>query len=261
MEDGILDSFFGKAYVYSTTLIEMNDMFKTRLLSGYAMDKSWDKVRLTLEANQRLDNADQAVLPFELDEEGLIYHINGEGVRCICIPEHDNLIKDVLRLTHDEIGHPGFHRTYEQITKSLYIRRLYIMLREFIQHCPNCQAMASPRHSPYGFLQPIVTPASPHHTITIDFVLGLPESPSPEEFDSGMSITDKFSKRVTFIPGRTTYTAVQWAHLLLDRLDTADWGIPKAIISDRDRKFVSEIWRAIFEKKGVELLYSTAYYP
>ncbi|SLM41090.1 probable transposable element [Lasallia pustulata] len=261
MEDGILDSFFGEAYVYSTTLIEMNDVFKTRLLSGYAMDKSWDKVRLTLEANQRLDNADQAVLPFELDEEGLIYHINGEGVRRLCIPEHDNLIKDVLRLTHDEIGHPGFHRTYERITESLYIQRLYTTLREFIRHCPNCQAMASPQHSPYGSLQPIVTPASLHHTITIDFVLGLPESPSPEEFDSVMSITDKFSKRVTFIPGRTTYTAVQWAHLLLDRLDTADWGIPKAIISDRDRKFVSEIWRAIFEKKGVELLYSTAYYP
>ena len=47
---------------------------------------------------------------------------------------------------------------------------------------------------------------------------------------------------------------------MLDRLNTADWGLPKTIISDRDRKFLSELWRAIFSKLGVLLLYSTAYH-
>ncbi len=37
--------------------------------------------------------------------------------------------------------------------------------------------------------------------------------------------------------------------------------LPKAIISDRDRKFLSELWSAMFKKLGVKLLYSTAYYP
>lgn len=39
-----------------------------------------------------------------------------------------------------------------------------------------------------------------------------------------------------------------------------DWGYPKIIISDRDRKF-SELWVEIFKKLGITLLYSTAYHP
>ena len=147
------------------------------------------------------------------------------------------------------------------MSESLYIRKLYTTIREFIRHCPDCQTMASPRHSPYGSMQPIATPAAPHHTITSDFVLALPQSPPPDSFDSVMSVTDKFSKRIALIPGKTTHTAEQWARLLLERLDLADWGLPKAIISDRDRKFVSEIWTTIFKEKGVQLLYSTAYHP
>lgn len=48
---------------------------------------------------------------------------------------------------------------------------------------------------------------------------------------------------------------------LVDRLDIADWGIPKVIISDRDRKFLSDLWTAIFKRLGTLLLYSTAYHP
>ena len=33
------------------------------------------------------------------------------------------------------------------------------------------------------------------------------------------------------------------------------------IISDRDKKFLSAFWSALFEKLGVRLLYSTAYHP
>ena len=117
---------------------------------------------------------------------------------------------------------------------------------------------AIPARKPRSFN--IQSPTFPHHTITIDFVVSLPSS-LPDGFDSVMSITDKFTKRDAFIPGKTTYNAEKWAHLLLERLELADWGISKAIISDRDRKFVSEVWTAIFKKKGVELLYSTAYHP
>lgn len=34
------------------------------------------------------------------------------------------------------------------------------------------------------------------------------------------------------------------------RLDITDWGLPKGIITDRDRKFLSDLWTAIFKKTG-----------
>ena len=40
-----------------------------------------------------------------------------------------------------------------------------------------------------------------------------------------------------------------------------DWGLPVAIISDRDSKFMSSFWRAIFQQLQTSLATSTAYYP
>ena len=76
-----------------------------------------------------------------------------------------------------------------------------------------------------------------------------------------MSVTDKFSRKVTLIPGKSTFNAEEWAHRFFRRLQKIDWGLPKQIISDRDRKFLSEFWKALFSKLGVKLLYSTAYHP
>jgi hypothetical protein len=70
-------------------------------------------------------------------------------------------------------------------------------------------------------MQPILTPPIPFHTITIDFILRLPTS--FDGYDCVMSVTDKFTKRVTFIPGKTTWKAKDWARALLAHLaQTAD---------------------------------------
>ena len=76
-----------------------------------------------------------------------------------------------------------------------------------------------------------------------------------------MSITCKYSKRIALVPGKETFTVVQWANVFLERLWLADWGLPKIIISDRDKKFLSQFWTALFNRLGVKLLYSTAYHP
>ena len=47
---------------------------------------------------------------------------------------------------------------------------------------------------------------------------------------------------------------------LLDRLNIVDWGLLMILLTDRDPKFLSELWEAIFKQLGVELLYSMAYY-
>jgi hypothetical protein len=69
----------------------------------------------------------------------------------------------------------------------------------------------------------------------MDFIMAL-----PGHMDTALSVTCKTSKRVTVIPGKSTWTALNWAEALLERLLIADWGIPESIISDRDPKFMSE---------------------
>ena len=140
-----------------------------------------------------------------------------------------------------------------------WVHTMQKQLRVYIDHCAKCREMKTTRHAQYGSLQPILTPLYPGHTITIDFVLALPTS--TEGFDTILTVTDKFYKRLALIPGKNTYTAAAWASALLERLMLADWGLPSAIISDRDRKFLSDMWKQLFKELEVELLYSTAYHP
>ncbi len=95
--------------------------------------------------------------------------------------------------------------------------------------------------------------------LTLDFVLTLPVS--KKGYNTLMSVTCKFSKRVTLIEGKDTWTAKEWAHAFFARLDLVDWGLPGELITNRDPKFLSKFWTALFKKLGVKLLYSTAYHP
>lgn len=115
------------------------------------------------------------------------------------------------------------------------------------------------RHPPYGSLQPIQSPPVPFFTLTLDFILALPLS--PEGYNVLMSVTCKFSKRITLVPSKDTWPAADWAYALLARLDLIDWGLPEELITNRNPKFLSEFWMALFTKLEVKLLYSTAYHP
>ncbi len=44
-------------------------------------------------------------------------------------------------------------------------------------------------------------------------------------------------------------------------MDLINWGFSGELITDRDPKFLSAFWTALFTKLGVKLLYSTAYHP
>jgi len=152
-------------------------------------------------------------------KDDLLYHIdqNSDRKSRLVIPKA--LEEEIFELAHRS-HHAGFHRTYQHIAESLYIRKLSTRLRKFIEHCPDCLLYQTRRHQPYGELQPIRTMNVPFHTITMDFVMALPIS--QEGYDCMLTITDKFSKRMTMIPGKTTYTAEQWAHLVLERLQIAN---------------------------------------
>ena len=84
---------------------------------------------------------------------------------------------------------------------------------------------------------------------------------SADGFNALISVTCKFSKRITFIEEMDTWSAEQSAHAFLKRLDLIDWGLLGKLITDRDPKFLSAFWTALFPKLGVKLLYSTAYHP
>jgi len=264
MEEGELDALFAVDALFVETYAEMSDEFRKRLIQGYDEDPAWRHTIDVLDKDKNNGGEDTANLPFEWGSDGVIWHRSlstsdhAFEPRRLVIPR--SLHKDVFHMIHTQDGHPGFQRCLDRLQSAFYIRRAAKHLKDYLLHCPECLVFQTRRHKPYGSLQPIQSPPIPFHTLAIDFILALPSS-EPEGFDCLLSVTDKFSKRITLIPGQSTYTAEQWAHSLLTHLYLTDWGLPKAIVSDRDPKFLSELWKALFRKLGVSLFYTTAYHP
>ena len=238
---------YEEAFIYHVTLIEMSDDFKVKLKEAYEKDEQWKKVLdlvkpssdpTTAEPEQEPVSASPAEpeptvgIRFKYRNE-LLYYINfDDGRERLCIPII--MKQQIFHLAHDQQHHGEYHRIYERIIPSVYIRHLTKHLRAYINHCSICAINQIKRHKSYGSLVSIDRPNVPFHIIAMDFVIAL-----SGELDSLLIITDKFSKRILLISGKTIYNAVKWVNIVLTEFMSHDWGIPNAIISDRDSKFMS----------------------
>ena len=92
----------------------------------------------------------------------------------------------------------------------------------------------------------------------MDFVVGLPKSETGN--DSIFVVVDRRSKMVIFIPTTKDVKAPGVARLFI-RDVYSRFGMPKAIISDRDTKFTSLYWTTVFKLLGTTLKMSSAYHP
>ena len=98
---------------------------------------------------------------------------------------------------------------------------------------------------------------TPFHTISINFILTLLRI-NPEGYNTVLTITDKFIKRITLAAESENYIAEQWTDAILNTI--TNWGLPKVIISDRDPKFIASFWKEIFEKLNTRILMTIAYH-
>ena len=89
----------------------------------------------------------------------------------------------------------------------------------------------------------------------MDFVTHLPLS---KGFDSIMVVVDRVSKMAHIVSTRDTATAQEVGRLYFDHV-VKHHEMQKSIISDRDPKFTSRFWRALWKKLGTELKMSTAF--
>jgi len=177
----------------------------------------------------------------------------------IYIPRSPDLRRQIVALCHDTqiAGHPGCWKTLELVSWNYWWPQMSRYIGQYVSTCDLCLRTKPWQHSPVGELQPLSVPDAWWDTLSVDFVVKLPESSG---HDAVMTIVDSVSKRVHFVPMHTTVTAEGAARLFLHHV----WklhGLPKHVVSDRGLQFIASFTKELYRLLGVQLSSSMAWHP
>ncbi|KAA3487058.1 Transposon Ty3-G Gag-Pol polyprotein [Gossypium australe] len=111
---------------------------------------------------------------------------------------------------------------------------------------------------PLGLLQPIMVPEWKWDCITMDFVTGLPLTPSRK--DAIWVVIDRLTKSAHFIQIQVDYSLDKLENLYVSEIVRLH-GVPLSIISDRDPRFTFRFWKKLQEALGTKLSFSTTFHP
>jgi hypothetical protein len=93
--------------------------------------------------------------------------------------------------------------------------------------------------------------------VSLDFIEGLPRL---NHHNVILVVIDKFSNYAHIIPMAHPFTALQVAQLYFNQVYRLH-RLPQAIISDRDRIFMSSLWQELFKLSDTQLIMSSSYHP
>lgn len=154
-------------------------------------------------------------------------------------------------------GHSGITATYSRIKQLFYWPQMKSIIQNYVQSCEICQQAKSEHIRTPGLLQLLQVPQQAWEIVSLDFIEGLPVS---DRFNAILVVIDKFTKYGHFIPIKHPFTALQIAQIYLAQVYKLH-GLPKALISDRDRVFTSNVWQELFQLTDTKLLMSSSYHP
>ena len=115
-------------------------------------------------------------------------------------------------------------------------------VKAYVRSCDVCQRIKTETSKMPGLLQPLPIPPRPWHSISMDFVEGLPNSHKQNVI---LVVVDRFTKYAHFIALAHPYTASKVASLFLQHMFKL-YGMSSSIVSDRDPVFTSLFWEKLF---------------
>lgn len=188
--------------------------------------------------------------------DGFLYYKDDR----ICVPRIAQLRQNILHDHHDApiAGHLGVDKTYLAIRRHFHWPALYNTVYRYVTSCDACQRNKDINRRPAGLLQPLDIPTRPWESVSMDFITHLPRTNTGH--DALFVVVDRFSKQLHAIATTGTATASDTAHLYFKNV-FRHHGLPRSIVSDRDPRFTSRFWRALFRYTGTQLAMSTANHP
>jgi len=178
--------------------------------------------------------------------DGLLY-FRGK----IYVPDTSDLCRHIVAFSHDSrlASHSRRWKMLELVSRNYWWPQISRYVGRYISTCDMCLQTKSFQRPPIGELHPLPIPSAPWDTISVDFIIELPQSAGH----------DSITKRAHFVSTVTTISAAGAAHLFLNHV----WkhhGLPRKVVSDRGPQFVVEFTRELYQLLGIKLAATTAYH-
>ncbi|GJY50490.1 putative reverse transcriptase domain-containing protein [Tanacetum coccineum] len=192
---------------------------------------------------------------FEIRTNGIRYHD-----KRIWLPLYGGLRDLIMHESHKSKYsiHPGSTKMYQDLKRLYWWPNMKADIATYIDKCLTCAKVKAEHMKPSGLLQQPEIPEWKWEKVTMDFVSGLPRTPSG--YDSIWVIVDRLTKSAHFLPMKKTDGIEKLAQLYLKEI-VCRHGVPVSVISDRDSLFTSRFWVSLQKALGTQLDLSTAYHP
>ncbi|GKE65109.1 putative reverse transcriptase domain-containing protein [Tanacetum coccineum] len=173
-------------------------------------------------------------------------------VRALMMTVHNNLPKRICEAQKEAIKkknlvmheshkskysiHPGSDKMYQDLKPLYWWPNMKSDIAMYVSKCLTCVKVGDEHQKPFGLLQQPEILVWKWERITMDFLSGLPRTPSG--YDTIWVIVDRLTKSAHFLPMKKTDSMEKLTRLYLKEI-VCKHGVPISIISDRDSHFTS----------------------
>ncbi|KAG1441610.1 hypothetical protein G6F55_013205 [Rhizopus delemar] len=129
-------------------------------------------------------------------------------------------------------------------------------VNRYIANCSVCIRAKSSRQESQGHLKPLEIPNMPWTSISMDFIVGLPQS---GECNTIWVVVDRLTKVAHFIPCKDSIASKDLAFMFIRHIFRLH-GLPKDIVIDRGSLFTSNFWKSLLSLLKIKPNMSTAFH-
>ncbi|GJY73829.1 putative reverse transcriptase domain-containing protein [Tanacetum coccineum] len=196
--------------------------------------------------------------------EGEPFKVRSDGTKClkgrVWLPLFRGLRGLIMLKSHKSKYsiHPRSNKMYHDLKKLYWWPNMKADIATYVSKCLTYAKVMAEHQKPSGLLQQPEIHVWKWERITMDFITKLPRTSSG--YDSIWVIVDRLTKSAHFIPKNEKYKMDRLTRLYLKEI-VYRHGVPVSIISDRDPRFASWLWRSLQKSLGTNLDMSTAYHP
>ncbi|GBG81556.1 hypothetical protein CBR_g32546 [Chara braunii] len=207
---------------------------------------------VTMDIIRKLQAKDKATESEFVMVDGLLY-LDKTIIKRLVVPSSEPLRSLFLGECHDAMGHFGYKKPSANLVQRFWWPGMFDDAKKYVETCQVCQRDKPRTQAPLGLLKPLPIPAGPGQSVSMDFMDTLVTSKSGKRHI--FVIIDRFTS--AYAKDRKTDYVIK----LFKNNWVRDFGLLKSIVSDRDVRFTSELWKKTAKQMGSQLQMTSGNHP